>query len=231
VRPRRLEHHRYCGPQQYFLTICTFQRVHHFIDGTLVADVHERFLSTAVEKEFAILAYCYMPDHLHLLVEGLSNTANLRSFASLAKQHSACATRHRVALRLWQKGYFERVLRDGDDPFNVARYVVQNPVRAGLVRSPEDYPFTGSTILTKKQLIERTTKNTKDRRSRKKIFVVYSTLDSGDSAGPEITSPLVLNRDPWHGQSHVRSASFQATMQAMWVHVAERRVVLPCSSR
>ena len=154
MRPRRLEHHEYRGPQQYFLTICTFQRFHHFTDGALVADVHALFLRTAIENRFAILAYCYMPDHLNLLVEGLSDAANLRSFVSLAKQHSGFATRHRVTPRLWQKGYFERVLRDDDDSFNVARYVVQNPVRAGLVRSSDDYPFTGSTILTKEQLIE-----------------------------------------------------------------------------
>src|SRR5882672_69852 len=34
---------------------------------------------------------------------------------------------------------------------------------------------------------------------------------SGDSAGPPITSPLVLNREPWHGQSQVHSVSFQCT--------------------
>jgi putative transposase len=154
VRPRRLDHHSYSGPQQYFLTICTYQRLRHFVDGALVADVHDRFLRTAVENEFAILAYCYMPDHLHLLAEGLSDEANLRSFVSLAKQHSAFCTRHRVKPRLWQKGYFERVLREEDDLFNVARYVVQNPVRAGLVRFPDDYAFIGSTILTKEQLTE-----------------------------------------------------------------------------
>ena len=95
-----------------------------------------------------------MPDHLHLLVEGLSDAASLRSFVSLAKQHSAFSNRHRVRPRLWQKGYFERILREDDDPFNVARYVVQNPVRAGLVRSATEYPYTGSAILTRDQLIE-----------------------------------------------------------------------------
>ena len=65
-----------------------------------------------------------------------------------------------------------------------------------------------------------------------RVFVFgYSTLGNGASAGPEMTSPFGLNRDPWHGQSHVRSASFQPTMQPMWVQVAERSVRLPCSSR
>lgn len=218
MRPRRLDHHTYSGPEQYFLTICTFKRFRLFIDGALVGDVHDRLLRTAVDNEFAILAYCYMPDHLHLLVEGLSGTANLRSFVSLAKQHSAFSTRHRVTHRLWQKGYFERVLRDEDDLFNVARYVVQNPVRAGVNARARDGP--------EPRRARKIDDHEKDHEGS-----LNSTLGSGDSAGPEITSPFGLNRDPWHGQSHVRSASFQPTMQAMWVQVAERNVMSPCSSR
>jgi glycine/D-amino acid oxidase-like deaminating enzyme len=38
-------------------------------------------------------------------------------------------------------------------------------------------------------------------------------LPSGDSAGPDRTSPFGLKREPWHGQSQVDSASFQSTLQ------------------
>jgi putative transposase len=97
--------------------------------------VHDQFLRTAMEFEFAILAYCYMPDHLHLLAEGVGEASSLPASAALAKQRAAFVTRTMLPARLWQKGYFERVLRDEDDTFNVARYV------------------TGSSILTKDQLI------------------------------------------------------------------------------
>ena len=153
MRPRRLTHYSYTGPQQYFLTICTFERRRHFVSRATVSIVNEQFLRTATDFEFAILAYCFMPDHLHLLVEGVSERSNLPQFVSLGKQRAAFATRELLRPRLWQTGYFERVLRSNDETFNVARYVVQNPVRAGLVRSPDEYPFTGSSILTKEQLI------------------------------------------------------------------------------
>jgi hypothetical protein len=42
---------------------------------------------------------------------------------------------------LWQDGYFERVLRAHEDTAIVARYIVDNPVRAGLVQRADDYPF------------------------------------------------------------------------------------------
>ena len=43
---------------------------------------------------------------------------------------------------LWQDGYFDRVLRRDDDSTVVVRYMLENPVRAGLARQPEDHPFT-----------------------------------------------------------------------------------------
>jgi putative transposase len=153
MRPRRLAGYSYTGPQRYFLTLCTFERRHHFVSHAAVEPVHEQFVRTAQEFEFAILAYCFMPDHLHLLVEGVGRNSNLQPFVALAKQRAAFLTRGVLLPRLWQPGYFERVVRDDDDTFNVARYVVQNPVRAGLVRSPGEYLFTGSSILTKEQLI------------------------------------------------------------------------------
>lgn len=54
---------------------------------------------------------------------------------------------------------------------------------------------------------------------------------SGDSAGPEITLPSGVNREPWHGQSHVRSAEFHRTLQPMCVHTADRCVTEPSLSR
>ena len=44
--------------------------------------------------------------------------------------------------RLWQDGFFDRVLRPDDDTMAIARYRAQNPVRAGLVSQPEEHPFT-----------------------------------------------------------------------------------------
>ena len=153
MRPRRLDGFDYTGPQRYFLTLCTFERRRHFVSRTVVSPVYQQFLRTATQFEFAILAYCFMPDHLHVLAEGTAEHSDLPAFTALAKQRSAYVLRAVLATRLWQKGYFERVLRDDDDSFNVARYVVQNPLRAGLVKSPHDYPFMGSSILTREQLI------------------------------------------------------------------------------
>ena len=59
-----------------------------------------------------------------------------------------------VELVLFQPWGFERVLRDDEASFAVARYVVENPVRAGLVKTVADYPFVGSQVYELKDLVE-----------------------------------------------------------------------------
>jgi len=49
---------------------------------------------------------------------------------------------------LWQEGYYERVLRVSEDARWVARYIMGNPVRAGLAQTPDQYPFSGSDVWT-----------------------------------------------------------------------------------
>jgi len=55
--------------------------------------------------------------------------------------------------RLWQRYGFERVVRDSEQTFVVARYILENPVRAGLAGAIEEYPFVGSFVYTLPELI------------------------------------------------------------------------------
>jgi REP element-mobilizing transposase RayT len=105
------------------------------------------FLTSAAEFEFDVLAYCVMPDHAHLLAQGLTASAALRPFVSAIKQRSGYEFSRQTGSRLWQKGYFERTLRDDEDLLCVARYIEANPVRAGLVRSVGLWPYVGGRLL------------------------------------------------------------------------------------
>jgi len=95
-----------------------------------------------------------MPDHVHLLVEGTAVDSDLPAFAALAKQYSAYRLRSRVATRLWQVGFYDHVLRDDEKTVKVARYTLENPVRARLASTVYDYPFVGSSRYSRDALIE-----------------------------------------------------------------------------
>ena len=82
-----------------------------------------------------------MPDHVHLLVEGTSDKSSLPRFIRGWKQATGYRMAQDRALRLWQPGYFERVLREQESNQVVARYILENPVRAQLTGCVNEYPF------------------------------------------------------------------------------------------
>ena len=86
-----------------------------------------------------------MPDHVHLLLEGVDERADVVEALRLWKQLTGFAWKQRRGTQLWQKGFHDRVLRDTDDTRAVVRYVLENPIRAGLVRGVHDYPRPPST--------------------------------------------------------------------------------------
>lgn len=108
---------------------------------------------TASDYAFDVIAYCFMPDHLHALVEGTSPTADFREFARVFKQRSSYEWKRAHGLILWQRNYFEHVLRDDEDTVGVVRYILENPVRGNLVRRPDDYPYLGSLTMDVRALL------------------------------------------------------------------------------
>jgi len=101
-----------------------------------------------------VVAYCVMPDHVHLLLEGVADDADLREAMRRWKLRTGYAWRLRHETPLWQTSYQDRVLRERDDTRAVVRYLVNNPVRAGLVRSAVDYAWSGSSRYSLAELVE-----------------------------------------------------------------------------
>ena len=86
------------------------------------------------------LAYVVMPDHIHWLIQ-LNLSADLSTCVQRMKSRSARELNAilRRTGRFWQPGYHDHALRKEEDLINIARYVIANPIRAGLARSVRDY--------------------------------------------------------------------------------------------
>ena len=86
-----------------------------------------------------------MPDHLHLTLEGTRDNSDLRRCVKVFKQRVAYVLRTEFSVpRAWQEGYYDHVLRSDETTDLVVRYVLDNPVRAGLVARAEEYQFSGA---------------------------------------------------------------------------------------
>ena len=152
-KPPHLKHFDYRGFHRYSLTFCTNRRRHLFKHQRVVDLVLSHILRAANECDFAVIAYCFMPDHLHLLVHGKSEGADCKRFIALAKQYSGYYYSKECGGKLWQRYGYERTLRKEDETLTVARYIVRNPIRAELVANAEEYPFAGSLVCDMKDLL------------------------------------------------------------------------------
>ncbi|KGD63501.1 hypothetical protein Y5S_03310 [Alcanivorax nanhaiticus] len=82
------------------------------------------------------LSFVVMPDHLHWLF-ALGEKQDLSGVVSTAKSNSG----RTLGGSIWQPGFHDRAIRKEEDVLPAARYLVANPLRAGLVRRVGDYPF------------------------------------------------------------------------------------------
>lgn len=149
----RLPRSCYIGQQWYFLTACTQDRVLRYQDSSLVGE-HVQFLrQEAQEKSFAINAYCFMPDHLHLLVSGARETSDCLAFINGFKQRTGFPFTQRTGQRLWQHKSYDHILRPDERWEAIAYYIWMNPVRRGLCQGPEEWPFSGSNTVDWRRLL------------------------------------------------------------------------------
>lgn len=82
-----------------------------------------------------MLAFVIMPDHMHWLMQ-LGGGHTLIN----CNQTDEGIIFLRASKRLWQEGFYDHALRRGEDAAEIARYIVTNPLRAGLVERLGDYP-------------------------------------------------------------------------------------------
>ena len=154
--PGHLEGFSYLGLHRYSLTFCTDGRRRLFTDRAVVELVIQQLRRAANEQKFSVTAYCFMPDHLHLLIEGTSDDSDGKRFIKTFKQYSGYYYSQEWHDVLWQRYGFEHVLRDDEVSLEVVRYILGNPVRAGLADTVEDYPFVGSLVYELKDLVNST---------------------------------------------------------------------------
>jgi putative transposase len=140
----RLRPDSYRGRRAYFLTLCANERRKMLADTLLVERLIPILRATGGSHSFNVNAYCFMPDHLHLIVLGQSDSASLPRFMQAFKSLAARETRKLGIAKPWQKGFYDHVLSDGESLDAASLYAFLNPVRAGLVQRAEEWPFSGS---------------------------------------------------------------------------------------
>jgi putative transposase len=128
--------------QVYLVTFATEGRHPLFADPSLATAAARALADPRLWPASRLLCWVLMPDHWHGLLE-LGRLDSLEVRIGLLKSNTARVVRRQrpEVARVWARGYHDHALRAEESMQAVARYIVLNPVRAGLVRRVGEWPY------------------------------------------------------------------------------------------
>ena len=147
TRPR-LPAFDYTGRYAYHFELNVNHRVAVLKDEVAEAVVAD-LTRAANATSFELLAYCVMPDHVHILGLGVSESANAVAFMQRFKQLTGYRFAKTHAKPFWQQSFFDHAARLEEDLLPIARYILDNPVAAGLASPDVEWPWSDGTLLAK----------------------------------------------------------------------------------
>ncbi|MFQ5863546.1 MAG: transposase [Candidatus Brocadiales bacterium] len=142
-RSLRLKDFNYSQTRPYFVTLCT-KDGRHILHGRLAKNIVSCLKELRVSHDFKLYAYCVMPDHAHLLLSpgdsGLSLSKIVQMFKSITTRRCKADGAKNL---LWQTYFYDHVVRKEENLDSVAKYILENPIRKGMVKDWQKYPFCG----------------------------------------------------------------------------------------
>jgi REP element-mobilizing transposase RayT len=120
------------------------------VQGRRALLTHARDVNGALDEDLGamssdghvkVLVACFMPDHVHLMIsldgQGSSLSQYVRQWKTLWSRRLATPEER----PFWQRSFYDHWMRR-DEERDYAVYIIGNPVRKGLVRDWQEYPFT-----------------------------------------------------------------------------------------
>ena len=142
-RPPRLDEiFQRFDPPVYFVTFCTHRR-RQILASNRTHSVFVDFARRAADFNVAVGRYVIMPDHVHLFVCGDEQFDLGRWIAALKQMLTKANGWSKEIGQVWQEGFFDHVLRSDESMNAKWEYILQNPVRAGLVKEAEELALSG----------------------------------------------------------------------------------------
>ncbi len=152
-KKHRLPLDNYKGEVIATFTLCVENKKHCFTDKAIVDKFLEILMEAKNKHDCKNVIYVFMPDHLHLILEGNSKNADTWKSVALFKQKTGFwLSKNRKEIR-WQKDFYDHIHRKDEDLKKQVAYILNNPVRKNLVEDWEDYPFKGSLDFELKEII------------------------------------------------------------------------------
>lgn len=141
---RRLDRVWIDGPI-YFITTCTFKRRPILASSEVARILIHEWHNARYRHGWAVGRYVIMPNHVHFFCSAEMDAKALPRFIQAWKQWTSkrIGGELKFARPIWQEEFFEHVLRSSESYSQKWEYVWENPVRAGLVATADEWPWQG----------------------------------------------------------------------------------------
>lgn len=130
----------------YFFTVVTLERRPLLTQPQSIARLRAAFKQVTNRRPFEIESIVIMPDHLHCLWRLPEGDNDFSTRWRLIKRYFAVgidtAVNNRREKAVWQRRYWERLIRDEEDWLRHMDYIHYNPVKHGYVTAPADWPHS-----------------------------------------------------------------------------------------
>ena len=144
-RPPRLT--RVIPDPLYFVTFNTHKRA-CVLDSVALHEAFRAYCGEGVRRGIGIGRYVVMPDHIHVFIrlppEGPTLAKWIQGLKAVLGRVLKAAE---IQVPHWQEGFFDHILRSDESYSEKWRYVMENPVRAGLVEDAMNWPYQGEFVV------------------------------------------------------------------------------------
>ena len=133
--------------KKYFVQFDAYLDKANSNESHLMNPAIARLVSEAIhfrdQKEYDLMAYCIMPNHVHMMFVGRNDISPYKILQSL-KRHTAREA-NKVLKRtgaFWQHESYDQMVRDDKEFENILSYILNNPIKAGLVKNWKDWEWS-----------------------------------------------------------------------------------------
>ena len=111
-----------------------------------IASLVQKALLERYAHLFTLWAYVVMANHVHVFLKpkGDATIERITKFLKGSTAREGNLVLGRTGQKFWQDESFDHWCRDGDEFFRIVKYIENNPVKAGLVKRPEDWPWSSA---------------------------------------------------------------------------------------
>ncbi len=143
-KSHRLSKQFYIGKISVAFTLCLKGDVQAFIENEIISTFTDILTSAVIKEGCIVPVYCFMPNHQHIITTGTYIDSNIwKAIVSYKQKTGFWMSANKPEIG-WQKDFYDHIIRTNEDIAAQVRYVLNNPVRKGLVSIWQEYPFKGS---------------------------------------------------------------------------------------